>query len=630
MDSQLRVLHVDCSSGFYRTERFRVGEFFGPVDLGLYLSKEHNSLNIGAGLLAGSIFPGSNRLIFSGFSPNWGSFYISTMGGAALIFDNLGINMLALRGRAPVPAILYLNRIHGEEIEVEVHPIDAPAIWKVERPGDGGHYGVYALMDHALAHFGERYKSEPRILATGPAALFTDVGGIMSAPVKNGACTPIDTWAGRGGLGSKMLREHGIAAIIYGGTFIDEDFRDRKVADEWFNVKFQKKLAAKDMEATTKYRFDPNFDTGGTFGVNYAKVNGRIIAFNYRSIYMTEDERVKLHKDLVLDHYLKQFNDETIKTKSMRTCGEPCAAVCKKLMGDYKKDYEPYQTMGPLCGIFDQRAAEKLNHHADALGFDAISIGGVLAWLMECLDRKLLAPADVGATRLPAFSPAGFSVETDSMNNAMLGIEMLDAIIARRGVLDFSEGARRVARSLARERDRRILDLFLYNANARRGWMVPNQYWTPGVLSPMPIMGKYFMHYGEDFLPPRELGRKNAERFKKELVMDNAGFCRFHRNWAEDMIPEIMGSLYGSRDDYIQSLAITAGRINSRNSAVFWESGRCIDFVSSFLVRRREIEGDASPELSRWIDEFRRDPQEAALGFWFEIAKGVHESLREF
>jgi glyceraldehyde-3-phosphate dehydrogenase (ferredoxin) len=35
--------------------------------------------------------------------------------------------------------------------------------------------------------------------------------------------------------------EHGIAGVIYGGTFIDEDFRDRKVADEWFKDKYQKR-----------------------------------------------------------------------------------------------------------------------------------------------------------------------------------------------------------------------------------------------------------------------------------------------------------------------------------------------------------------------------------------------------
>ena len=35
MEAYLRVLMVDADSAFYRTNRFRVGDFFGPVDLGL-------------------------------------------------------------------------------------------------------------------------------------------------------------------------------------------------------------------------------------------------------------------------------------------------------------------------------------------------------------------------------------------------------------------------------------------------------------------------------------------------------------------------------------------------------------------------------------------------------------------
>ncbi len=628
MDSFLKVLHVDCSSGFYRMERYRVGDFYGPVDLGLYIAKEHNSLNLGVGLLAGSIFPGSNRLMVTGFSLCWGGFYISTMGGAGLVFDNLGINMVALRGRAAAPSILYLNRVHGEEIQLEVAPVDVRQVWK---GAPGSHNtGTYALLEHTLGLYGGRYGSEPRVLAVGPASLATDFGAIASAPVKNGALTAADTWAGRGGFGSKMLREHGIAAVIYGGTFIDEDFRDRKVADEWFSQKYQKKLAAKDLEATTKYRFDPQFDTGGTFGVNYVKMGGKLMAFNYRSIYMGEDERRSLHERFILNHYLAQFNDEIIKPKSMKTCGEPCAALCKKIHGEYKKDYEPYQAMGPLCGVFDQRAAEKLNRHADSLGFDAISAGGVVAWLMECLDSRLLTPGEAGATGLPAFDAKGFSVEADSMHNAAIGVEILDAIVERRGILDMGMGARRFARTLAHERGKKALDLFVYNANARSGWMVPNQYWTAGVLSPMPIMGKYFMHYGDEFYPPRELGRKNAERFVKELVIDNAGFCRFHRNWAEEMIPGIFGTLYGDTGGCLRAAETTARRINNRNNAVFWESERALDFIQSFLVRKHEVDGDNSAELLRWIDSFGKSKPEAALDFWFEICKGVHESLREF
>ena len=624
MGNHLKVLFVAADSGFYRVRRYPLGSFFGPVDLGLHLTAKHNSLNIGVGLLAGSIFPGSNRLIVTGLSPNWGGFYISTMGGAALVFDNLGINLLSLVGRAPTPSVLYLNRAHGEEIEVLLEPIDLHEVWRKERGG------VYALMDHVFHRFGENYLTSPRILAVGPAAEATDFGGIASVPVTSGKLTAIDTWAGRGGFGSKMLQQHGIAAIIYGGTHADEDFRDRKVADEWFRLKYERKLSTKDLEATVKYRYDPKFETGGTFGVNYATMGGRLMAFNYRTIYMTEDQRLDLHRRFIVDHYLRQFNEETIVTRQQATCGEPCPAVCKKMRGEFKKDYEPYQTMGPLCGVFDQRAAERLNHHADMYGFDGISAGGVLSWLMECLDQGLFTPEELGVQGKPVFSQAGFSLESDSMHNAELGVQLLDGIAQRRGRLDLLEGARKAARHWAREKGRQVLDPFLYIPFARQGWMVPNQYWTPGAVSPMSIMGKYFMHYGNDFVPPRSLGRLSAERFRGELVMDNLGMCRFHRAWAEEMLPDIVGKLFGMKEQYLERIAATAGRINSRNSSIFWESGRTIDFVHSFLKRKREVEGNTSPELLAWLDKFEKDKREASLEYWYEIHKGIQESLSEF
>ena len=624
MDAHQKVLFVDAGTTFYRIDRFAVGEpFFGPVDLGLHLAGKYNSLNIGAGLLAGSIFPGSNRLIVTGFSPCWGGFYVSTMGGAALVFDNLGLNMLSIVKRAATPSVLYLNRTGGEEIEMQIVPVELHKVW------NDGRRGVYALMDHVLDRFAEHYSTDPRILAVGPAAETTDFGAIGSVPIVKGKLTHVDTWAGRGGFGTKLLRDHNIAAIIYGGTFIDEDFRDRTVADQWFVDKYQKKLKAKDFEATTKYRFEARFETGGTFGVNFATLAGNMLSFNYRSIYASEDERLALHEKFIVNHYLKQFNEETIQPKKQQTCGEPCAAVCKKMRGEYKKDYEPYQAMGPLAGVFDQRAAEKLTHHADMYGFDAISVGGVVSWLMECLSEGVLTPRELGVAESPAFSPDGFDVVSDSMHNANLGVALLDSIIQRRGVLNLDQGARKFARQLSRDKGRGVLDPFVYTAFARKGWMVPNQYWTPGALSPMPIMGKYYMYYGYDFVPPRELGRRNAERLRQELILDNLGMCRFHRTWAEGMIPEVIGSLYGLKEEFLKQTAITASRINSRNASAFWESQRTIDCVYAFLKREQTVEGGNDPELVKWIERFETDKQEAALGFWYEIHKGILESLKE-
>ena len=225
-----KVLLIDARTGFYRVRRYEVGRFFGPVDLGLHLSSHSQSLNFGVGLLAGSIFPGSNRLFVTGFSPCWRGFYISSMGGAGLVFDNLGLNMVSLIGKAPVPSILFLNRMHGEEVEVELLPVQLSEIWSQ------GRRGAYALMDHVYQTLRSRFATDPRVLATGPASLSTDMGGILSVPITQGRLTAVDTWAGRGGLGSKMLQEHGIAAMIFGGTYVDEDFRDRKVADEWFEA----------------------------------------------------------------------------------------------------------------------------------------------------------------------------------------------------------------------------------------------------------------------------------------------------------------------------------------------------------------------------------------------------------
>ena len=621
---ELKVFMLDVATGFYRMQRYRVGDFFGPVDLGIHLAFKHNALTIGAGLLAGSVFPGSNRLIFAGISPCWHGFYVSTMGGAALVFDNLGINMLSLVGKAYRPSILYLNRNHGEEIEVELIQIIPEQIW------ESGRKGVYAVMEHAIQLFVPRYEKDPRVLAVGPAARDSDFGAVGSAPLKKGELTHVDTWAGRGGFGSKLFQEHGLVGIIYGGTYIDEDFRDRSVADEWFQDKFNQRMAAKDMEVTTKYRYDPKLKTGGTFGVNHAAMDGDILAFNYRTIYWSQEARRDLHERFILNHYLKQFNKEIIQTKQQRNCGEPCAAVCKKMHGRFKKDYEPYQTMGPLCGVFDQRAAEKLNHHADRLGFDAISVGGTLAWLMDCLGDGLIKPAELGVEQTPKWEMATFDVVGDSMHNAELGMALLNQMTQPGGKIPLQFGARKFARRLTREKGKLVLDRFVYNAFARQGWMVPNQYWTPGVFAPMAITGKYYMHYGRDFLPPRELGKENARRMLKELMLDNLGICRFHRAWAETLIPDIVENIFGEKEAFLNAINMTASRVTSRNASVFWESERNMDMVFTFLKNKKKIDGVSHPDLDHWVDFFTRDKHAAAYEFWYEMHKGIHESLREY
>jgi len=116
----------------------------------------------------------------------------------------------------------------------------------------------------------------------------------------------------------------------------------------------------------------------------------------------------------------------------------------------------------------------------------------------------------------------------------------------------------------------------------------------------------------------------------QELLLDNLGICRFHRGWAEDMGEGIIESLYGMGKSFVEKVTMTASRINSRNSSVFWEAGRNADFVYEFLKRRRDVGSVHRADLDDWIARFEKDRREAALDFWYEMHKGAHESLLEF
>jgi hypothetical protein len=150
-------------------------------------------------------------------------------------------------------------------------------------------------------------------------------------------------------------------------------------------------------------------------------------------------------------------------------------------------------------------------------------------------------------TPIAPLGAEGFDVVADSMHNAELGVAILDAMIERRGILDLSGGAAGSpggwpATKAANPRP------FVYTAFGRKGWMVPNQYWTPGRDVADGDHGQV-LHVLRQRLPAAaRAGRMNAERMKERADDRQPGLCRFHRGWAEEMLPEIVESLStGSR-----------------------------------------------------------------------------------
>ncbi len=610
----------------------------GPMAYGWdRYQKDRDGFVFGGGLLAGSPLPGTRRMIFSAYSPQWEDFYVSALGGAMHVFHRFGTNFVWLRERAPVDSVLILNLVNLN-YHVRLEPIDPDTIWKGYTDATGRTWeGFYALQHYVF----DRYKGEfeddwVRVLAVGPAARHTKEGAIGSNPVRKGELTHIDDWAGRGGLGSRLLQHHRIAAVVFGGDFEDPALKEGKELDTYFESRFGMKAVQADLMLSEKYRYVQKFQTGGTFGVNMHTADDRLLSFNYNSIYASEKDRLDQHDHFILDHYLKQFNDESIKPRNFAHCGEPCAVACKKFTGEHKKDYEPYAALGPQCGIFDQRAAERLNKRVDTYGFDSIQTGGTIAWIMDLVASGLIPAADFGLpTAGPRFDfasrPEQFDRVAGSAHNADYALAVLDMILFSPEGAVFRRGIRAAARELDARYGIQSLDRAVYTAHGAEGCMVPNQYWTPGMFAPMPLMGKYFSYYENAFMAPFALGRKNVERFVYELYSENTGACRFHRKWTEDLIDEIVVSHFDLPGlDYWDMNFKLAKAIHDHQSArsVPWESSRVADIIFGFL-ENWERDGLKDPQLIHWLGRFREDRATAARDFWQEMYDGMCAAFEE-
>jgi len=633
-----RELTVHLNNEHWYLKPIEDPSILGPVDYGWNRYRMYpDSFSFGEGLLAGSSIPGSRRLVFTGWSSQWDGFYISSMGGAAYAFHGVGVNYVSLRGRAPETSVLLLNHKQGE-IFVRLEPVNVEALWNGYADPEGRPLVGFFALQQALF---DRYKNEypegkMRICAVGPSALYTHEGAIGSNPVRRGTLSVVADWAGRGGLGSRLLQTNNLAAIIFGGEWEDPDLRDSSEIDAYFLEHFGKKTIQTDISVTEKYRYVPEFETGGTFGVNNRDMAEKILSFNYTSIYHSDDERLKQHDQFILKHYLTQFNEETIKTKNFQHCGEPCPVVCKKINDIYKKDYEPYHALGPQIVVFDQRAAEQINDYADAMGFDAIQVGGTIAWIMDIVANGLIPPEDFNlppASEL-AFQftddPAKFNLVKDSARNAAYARAIIDMILFDPAGRIFRLGIREAARELDKKYHIRSIDRAVFTSHGDEGHMGPNQYWVAGMFSPMPMMGKYFVFYENKFLPPDKLGRKNVERMTYELFNENSGICRFHRKWSETITDEILAAHYGLKVNYKEHQFNLARAIHEGESpkSVFWESERVVDLMVTFLEQWSKA-GLKDEQLDIWLERFHTDKMNAAREWWKAVKKGIDAAFAE-
>ncbi len=614
-----QALHVSLAEGSHDLCEVDAPCFVGPVDYAWSSRDDNDPTVIGVGPLAGTPVPGASALVVAGRSPLWDGFHVTTLEGAGLPLAGLGCRLIALRGRASGPSLLRLAAREGK-IEARIEPLDPEGIWK----GNGEGEGTFALVRRLAACYAGELASMA-VMAVGPAAAKTRLGGICVSLVDEGIPSPVHGWLRRGGLGSRLYQTHGLCAVVIGS---DRSFAQILAgaggsAESPFLERFFRGMSIGELETAVGVEFSPKLKAWGSLGATFNLLRQRALWFNSSSVYLSEEERDDLYRAL-REHFLGGLIAQAAERGTHRTCGEPCPLASRKVVEGRAKEFESYAALGPQIGVADPAAADALVNRCEELGFDTLAAGGILGWLMERLERGLCEPAELGlpADARPRWRARGFDPVADSQHNAALARQLLDGLLNAPWGAALGQGLRHAARAAGNPSS----SLAVYNANGETGEMTPHPYWAPGFYTPVPIAGEFHQYYGLEFVPPRVLGRKSAQRMIAELMLQNFGVCRLHR-WAEDLFPdELVNSHYGTSVDWLSHHRDLAHRIFQRKKGRFWETERMVDIIALFL-RNYHYDAAPDPELDRWVRRFREDRPSAARAYWSEINAGLEEIL---
>ncbi|ACJ16988.1 tungsten-containing glyceraldehyde-3-phosphate:ferredoxin oxidoreductase [Thermococcus onnurineus NA1] len=643
------VLRLNLSENKVESEELEKEGIYGVIDYGLELHESlrtyglkpydpENVVVMGMGPFAGSTLPGSHRLMFFFRSPLYGTLFPSAMGGAAYAFKNVGVDFVTFEGKAEKPVVVLLYN-DGKNVKVELHEIEIDKVIEIWR-GYNEEEGVYALTQYLIDTFGERFQDmEYRIAVVGPAALNTNYGAIFSQALRNGKrLVGSEDWAARGGSGSVLLRAHNVVGIIFGGkpkkkAFPEEDISNFKTAKTIVEGVHKKPYNEIIGEKTTKYRFNPKLNTGGTFGGNYPAEGDFVPILNWQMPYIPKEERIRIHEN-IMKHYWEPFNEEAIKPKNWTTCGEPCPVVCKKHRRGHHVEYEPYEANGPLSGSISLRASDISVHAVDAMGFDAIEFGGTAAWVLELVHRGLLKPEEVGLSGKPEFTKEALlerPVEASEVNAKLV------AELAHRVAFAENELARIIGfgkRKASKILDEKFKDRLKYGESFRDyavftplgedGEMTPTMYWAIGNYIPLPIQGRYWTFYQFGvFLEPEELANKIIASALWEFWYDNVGWCRFHRGWMKPVLKALFMDAYGENVNMEEHAKKQIKRLiefakKAGYIPVFWDSMRVIDLVAA---------GSEEFGNEKWAKKFKIDKVGTAKEYLEKVLNAYSEML---
>ena len=365
-----RVLYIDLSTKRFWVEERRdlFEEYIGGAGVAIRLLREEvprgadplgpeNAIVFAVGPF-NALYPMASKTVAMFKSPLTGNLGESHAGGRSAIAIRLaGYGAIVIKGASDIPVWV---SIYGRRVYFR----DARALWgmrsthtvgRIIREVEGGH-GFRTIM--RIGRAGER--------------------------LVRYACVVVDTFRhfGRLGLGavfgSKKLK--GLVIVGRGSIPVVDKLGYRKVYDKIF-----KEIIG--TPATKKYH-----ELGTAQNVIPLNEKGALPTRNLKSARF---------------EYAEELSGENLASKYLgrRVSCAHCPVACIHLAAlrepyehepyFYKTtfvsyDYEPIYSMGTMLGISSAEGLLKLLDEVEVLGFDAISVGVVLAWTTEAFERGLI------------------------------------------------------------------------------------------------------------------------------------------------------------------------------------------------------------------------------------------------
>lgn len=500
-----KILHIDVTTQAKRVQQ--VGPEFlklylGGVGLATRLAYDNvtpgcdplgpdNALCFSCSAFAGTSVPVGTKHGVASKSPLTGCIGDSLSGSHfSEMLRRAGWDGLVFKGRSPKWVIVFID-------DQDVQFLDAAP-----------YMGMGAV--EVQAKLRDRLGDENiRISAIGPAGenlvrfALIDNDGRQAGRTGNGAV-----------MGSKRIK-----AIAIRGT------RPITVADrQGLLDKSLKLIKTSQGPGTLKYR------TLGT-PANVLNMNaiGVLPTRNFQETVFEQAEMVS--GEYLRDHY-------RVKSVSCSGCSIACEQWGVVRDGKYKGariglDYEPLFSVGPNCGIGTLPPIIKLVEMADELGMDAMSVGVVISWAMECYERGLITKEDTGGLEL-------------NFGNDSAAVAVMEMIAHRRGIGDLlAEGVKRASEKLGKGSDHfamhvKGMELPGYDVRSLKTFAAGLAVGTRGpchnrsLAYELDIRGVY-----NRFTAERGRGLKVVDNENFACVLDCLVLCKFLRNCFDDFFPEV-------------------------------------------------------------------------------------------